>query len=105
METSFNASISGIKTSFTRQDITANDVANINTPGYEQSTPVQSELKTGGTEISSIIKTPNPSKEMSNTDLAEETVEQIRNKNTLSANVKVMKVQDEMLKNTIDLIA
>lgn len=103
MAISFSSFISGIKAAITRHDITAHDVANINTPGYEERVPHQAETKPEGTEITHISRTPNPNKETSNTDLAEETKEQIQNKHTLAANTKVIKAKDQMLGEVIDL--
>jgi len=103
MDMSFNSSISGIKAAIKRQDITAHDVANINTPGFEERIPHQVETKPDGTKISHISRRPNPQKDMSNTSLAEETKEQIQNKRTLQANAKVLKVKDDMLGEIIDL--
>jgi flagellar hook protein FlgE len=105
MEISFSAPISGIKTAMTRHDVTANDVANVNTPGYEERSVRQSDMPGQGVRISSIGRTPNPESTISNTDLAEEAKEQIQNKNTLTANIKVMKVKDRMLGELLDLIA
>lgn len=105
MDISFSAPISGIKTSITRHDVTAHDVANINTEGYSESTVHQAEVKPQGVRISSISKTPNSPHNYSNTDLAEETKEQVQNKNTLTANVKVLKAKDDMLGEVIDLIS
>lgn len=104
MNISLSSLISGIKAAITRHDVTAHDVANINTPGYEERVPHQVETKPAGTEISHISRTPNPSSETSNTDLAEETKEQIINKRALQANVQGIKTQDEMLGEVIDLL-
>ncbi len=104
MDSSFNAPISGIKAAITRQDITAHDVANIDTPGFEEQIPHQVATKPDGTKISHISRRPNPQKDLSNTSLAEETKEQIQNKRALSANVKVLKVKDDMLGEVIDLV-
>ncbi len=104
MDTSFSSSISGMKSASIRHDITAHDIANVNTPGFEQSTPHQSEIKPQGTEISHISRAPNNINTQSNTDLAEESKEQIMNRNTFSANAKVIKVQDSMLGEAIDIV-
>ncbi len=104
MDMSFNASVSGARTASQRHDITANDVANINTGGYEQKVPHQSDTADlNGTKLSSVSTEPNTSEELSNTDLAEETGEQIRNKNTYSANLSVIKTEDEMLGTLLDI--
>ncbi len=104
MDISFSAPISGIKTSIRRQDIVAHDTANVNTKGFGEHYAVQTERRPQGTEIAHIGKTPNSDKEYSNTSIAEETKEQIQNKSTLSANIRVLKAKDEMLGEIIDLV-
>lgn len=99
-----SAPTSGIQTSITRHDITAHDIANINTPGFEERTPHQVELNPQGVRIGSVTRTPNRSSDTSNTDLVEESKEQIQNKHTLTANTKVLKAKDQMLGEVIDLV-
>ena len=96
--------VSGMQAAQTRHDITAHDVANINTDGYEERTAHQTDTATGGTRISHISRRPNQPDAPSNTDLVEETKEQIINKNLFAANAKVLKTQDEMLGQVIDPI-
>lgn len=98
------SSVSGIKAAIIKHDITAHDVANVNTPGFEELTAHQVENKSDGTKISHITKTKNTNKEISNTDLANESKEQIQNKNSLAANVRALKVKDEMLGDIIDIV-
>ena len=105
MNLSASAAISGVQVSLLRNDVSANDIANITTPGFSESTPQQTGMQPAGTRISSIIKTPNDSVALSNTDLAAEMVEQNTNKNTLSANLAVLKTQDTMTGEVIDLLA
>jgi flagellar basal body rod protein FlgG len=105
MEASFNSSLSGISTYITRQNVTANDVANINTPGFEQQRVWQTEQTPYGVRISSISTVPNDSVELSNTDFAEEAGEMITNKNGTAANVKALKVKDRMTAEILDLFA
>jgi flagellar hook protein FlgE len=105
MNISSSAAISGVQASMFRQDVSANDIANINTPGYEQATPRQTETLPSGTRVSSLAKTPNAGNPLSSTDLATEAVEQKTNKATLSANLAVLKTQDRMTGELIDLIA
>jgi flagellar hook protein FlgE len=104
MDISFNSSVSGMRAAIKRHDITAHDVANINTPGFEERIPHQVETQPDGTEISHISRRPNPQKDLSNTDLAEETKEQIQNKRSLQANAKALKAKDKMLGEIIDLV-
>jgi len=98
------ASTSALKASTLRMDISGHDVANINTPGFSQSRPVQTSLKPG-TEISAIQKIDSPSPDFSATDLAEETAEWIKSERSLSANASVIKTQDKMFKEVVDLLA
>ena len=105
MNISSAASVSGVQTALFRQDISANDMANVNTPGYEQVTPLQTDRVPAGTGISGLVRTPNDSVELSNTDLATEAVEQKTNKATLSANLEVLRAQDRMTGEVIDLLA
>ena len=105
MNSSYGAAISGVRTALLRTDVSANDVANINTPGYRQVTPQQTDMLPAGTRISGLTRTPNDSLELSNTDLATEMVELKTDKNTLSANLAVIKAQDKMTGEIIDLTA
>jgi flagellar hook protein FlgE len=100
-----DVSIAGIRTTLTRNAVSANNVANVNTPGFGQSSVNQAETLPGGVRVTSISRTPNPDSTIAGTDLAKETGEQIQNKNTLSANLKVLKVKDAMLGELIDMIA
>jgi flagellar hook protein FlgE len=104
METSFSASVSGMQTYMTRHDVTAHNVANVNTPGFEAQNANQAEQAPAGVTITSITRTPNPSATDSNTDLAKEAGEQIVNKHAVAANAKVMKVQDRMLGDLLDMV-
>jgi len=96
-------SVSAMQASSLRLDISAHDVANINTPGFSQSRPVQSSLKPG-TQISAIQKIAPPSPEFSATDLAEERVEQIKSEKDFAANAAVIKTQDKMLGEVVNLV-
>ena len=105
MALSFISPQSGINASIIRQNVTSHDVANINTPGFEERVPYQADKKEEGVEISHIGKTVSQNKDVSNTSLAEESKEQLVNKNTLKANAAVLRVKDQMIGETIDLIA
>jgi flagellar basal-body rod protein FlgC len=105
MNVSFAAPLSGIQTVLTRQDVSANNIANIDTPGFSQSDVSQTDMSPAGVRVTSLKRTANLSTENSNTDLAKEAVEQIQNKNELAANVNVIKVQDKMLGALLDIIA
>jgi flagellar hook protein FlgE len=83
--------------------VSGNDIANVNTKGYEQSDLVQVE-RTGGTAAGAIIKTPNYNPEESGTDLAREFGGEMPIAQAgYSASLKVIKTQDEMLGSLMDL--
>jgi flagellar basal-body rod protein FlgC len=105
MDISFGASLSGLKASFTRQAVSANDIANVNTPGYQQVDVYQTDVQPGGTRVSRLARTPNPSPDLSGTDLAKEMVEQKLSKNDEMANLRVIKMKDKMVQETLDLLA
>lgn len=96
-----NPAISGMRASALRLNLASHDVANINTPKFEQSRVHQSETLQG-TEVSSIAKEPNV-RSVSNTKLYEEQVESILASASYNANSKTIKHQDEMLGTLIDL--
>ncbi|MBD3317563.1 MAG: hypothetical protein GF344_17370 [Chitinivibrionales bacterium] len=105
MQVSSAASISAMKTSIRRHDITAHDVANINTPGFEERRPHQTDILPTGVRISSISRTLSADPRISNTELASETSEQIQNKHTMAANARAAHVKDRMVGEIIDLFA
>jgi flagellar basal-body rod protein FlgC len=105
MDISFSTSISGIQTALKRHDVTAHNVANVNTPGFAAANVTQTDVRPGGVRIASIDRSTNTDATLSNTDLAKEAGEQIENKNTLAADVKVLKVKDRMLGELLDLFA
>ena len=105
MNISSAAALSGLQATQLRTDVSANDIANISTPGYAQSTVNQTAMQPAGTQVAAITKTPNDSVTLSNTDLATEMVELNTNKNTQGANLAVLKAQDKMTGELIDLFA
>lgn len=105
MDITLNTATSGMRTATTRQGVTANNIANVETPGYRQMNARQSEMTPAGTQISAITRTPNPNASASGTDLAQQMVDLKLNNYDFTANTKVFKVQDSMIGEAIDLIA
>ena len=103
MISSITSPVSAIKADILRVGVSAHDVANINTPGFAQTVVVQTDKKPTGTEISAMYKIEPPSKDLSATDFAEEAVELIKAKADLSFNVRVIKTQDKMLGELLDI--
>lgn len=99
-----------------RMDVTANNVANIDTDGYKKSR-VNLQEATGGGVTASIqqINTPGMPKETirndtieetesSNVDLAEELTDIISTKAAYSANLKTVSTQNQMLGALFDIL-
>lgn len=105
MQVTFNTATSGIKTVITREDVSANNVANIDTRGFSQTDALQTEMSPAGVRISGLRRPLNTDSENSNTDLNKEMVNQVINKNELAANVKVIRTQDKMMGALLDIIA
>jgi len=105
MEISQAASLSGIQTVIKRQEATAQNIANVNTPGFERYSVNQTDMAPSGVRVASVNRTLNPDSDRSNTDLAQEMTDMIRNKNELTANVKVIRAQDQMTGALLDIIA
>lgn len=104
MDTSYAVSISGMHAAQTRQDITAHDVANINTDGFEEYSAIQEDTNPG-TSIASIRKTDTYSSTApSNTDFAIEAKEMAINKTAYTAGGKVLRVQDQMTGELLDMV-
>ncbi len=100
-----NTSLSGIKNAFLRQDVAANNVANMNTKDYQAKGVLNIEQKSGGVE-GVVAKTNAPSnRDNNNVDLVREMVGQINNVNQEKANINVLRSQNEMLGSIIDIKA
>lgn len=105
MNVTLNTAITGVRAALTGQDVTANNIANLNTPGFEKVAANQTDMAPQGTRIAALTRTPNPDRANSNTDLAEEVGEIKQNKAALQADLRVIKAQDRLIKDTIDLLA
>ena len=104
MDTNFAISTSNLRVTQVRQDVTGNNIANINTDRFEAKDIVQSDANPG-VSVAAIRKTPNNNPlGYSNTDLAKEMTNMMVNKDTYAANASVIKVQDRMIGEVIDLI-
>ncbi|MDQ7032523.1 MAG: flagellar basal body rod C-terminal domain-containing protein [Desulfonauticus sp.] len=125
----FSISTSALKSSSLAEEVSANNIANINTPEFKAS---RVDLETGqdgkGVVVSQISQDQNPgaiseqielqpnaqtgqieqqivSKETSNTDLAQEMVNQILNERFFEANTRPISTYDSMLGNFINIFA
>ncbi len=99
-----------------KMDVTANNVANVNTDGFKKSRTTMQQAGNGGVTASiQQIDTPGIIRETihnegieevesSNVDLAEELPEMISTKASYGANIKTVQTQDEMLGSLLDII-
>ena len=99
------AAISGLKASQTRVDVAAHDVANINTPDFRDYQPVQTETLPSGTQISALTRGPQPPPGESGTDFAVEASQLMIGRSSYKADASVIKVQDQMLGELLDMKA
>lgn len=99
-----------------KMNVTANNVANLQTDGFKKSRVTFSERKSGGVSANvEAVNTPGLPKESirgdkitetesSNVDLAEELPEMISTKAGYKANLKTLKTQDDLLGSLLDII-
>ena len=110
-----HAALSGLTAFSTQIDVTAHNVANLNTTGFEKSRTEFVALETGGvrsviqkdeTAGSAILNDTGygPAQfELSNGDLGEEIVNQIIGQRGFEANLQVLKAADNMLGRILDI--
>ncbi len=112
------SALSGIRASVRRQETSAHNLANVQSPGYQARRVTQTERSTGGTSVSSISPAPGFGPEAglfvtegetellagSNVDIAEELTGQILSLRSLQANVLVIRQSDEMTEEAVNLI-
>jgi flagellar basal-body rod protein FlgC len=117
MLSAVNSTISALQAYKTQLDVTANNVANINTDNYKKSRVNLKEGKNG--DVQATIKQDNTpgrryqelegdrmvEKETSNVDLAEEFPQMMVTQHAYKANMKVLQAQDQMLGVTLDILA
>jgi flagellar hook-associated protein FlgK len=90
---------SGIGAAMLRLSAAANNIANLQTPGYRREL-VQQEALTGGGVTSSIGQSAEPGD-----DLPEDIVQQRVASYSFKANLRVIQTQDDMLGSLLDLHA
>ena len=117
MDTTFNAAISSIKAHGRKMDVTANNVANVNTNGFKRDQAVFQEGAAGDVRVhlrkDPSAAPPDPlapdapgvSKELSNVDLADEMTSLIPTTIGYKVNLKVIRARDEMIGSLLDTLA
>lgn len=110
----FNASFAGLSI-FSRQlETIANNTANINTDGFKAGKTAVVENKQGvpvlivsldRTSAIPIQGPDSPVREISNVELSQELPNLLVARRGYEANLKALKVEDELIKSTMDLLA
>jgi flagellar hook protein FlgE len=110
-----NAALSALDAYGQKLDVTANNIANMNTDGFKKSRAVLQEADPSGVVVSiGKVNTPGAPilsadgtgevRESSNVDLAEEIVNLQTAKHGFQANLKTLKAEDEMLGSLFDIL-
>lgn len=111
-----HSSISAVNAFSTKMRVSANNVANVNTDGFKKSRVTLNEGQTGGVKATiAKVDTPGYPKqisehgkvedvESSNVDLTEEMTDSISTQHGHQANLKSIKVHDEMIGTLLDTI-
>jgi flagellar hook protein FlgE len=114
MMSAIDTALSGLTTFAKKLDVSANNVANLNTDGFHKSRVESVEIGTGG--VLPVVQkddSAGPSVlqdrgygaaqvELSNVDLGEEAVSQIIAQRGFEANLRTLKTADDMLGSIID---
>jgi flagellar basal-body rod protein FlgC len=110
----FNTSLSALQASTELLNVSAHNTANANTDGFQKINATLNEGKNGGVVVKlgeneqtgpayQVQTTGEP--EPSNTNIAEESVNQILAEYLLKANIEAIKTQDEMNESLLDVLA
>jgi len=106
-----DTNLSAVSALGTAQQVSANNVANVNTEGFEASSVVlESGPQDQGVRVGGIHGNTNAGPmigevEGSNTDIATEMVGMIRTRHAFSANIAAIRVSEEMSGHLVDMIA
>jgi len=117
MNIEFYSSVAGINAFFDKMNVTANNIANINTDNYKRRIANITQDKNGQPKLETTIdKTPGlekprkpgepeePPREMSNVNYVDEAVSMIEAKIGIKANIKTLQFEEEMVSSLIDII-
>jgi len=115
MSDALNSALSSLGAFFRKMDVTANNIANVNTNNFKKSRAEMEDVYPSGVKVSiSRVDTPgdllppdeqSQNQESSNVNLAEELVDLITTEHAFSANITTMRTKDEMEKHRLDIIA
>lgn len=114
---SVHSGLSALRAFGTKMEVTANNVANVNTEEFKKSRAILKEGSNSNVEVEiDRVNTPGPTiveiesdkmteKELSNVDLAEEIPQIILSQRGYEANLTTIKTWDEMLATLVDIIS
>jgi flagellar basal-body rod protein FlgC len=116
MNSALNAALSALGAYGKKLDVAANNIANVNTEGFKKSRAILQEADPSGVVVTlRRVNTPGAPidpldgagelRESSNVDLAEEIVGLHTTQHGFQANLKTLKVEDEMLGSLFDILA
>jgi flagellar hook protein FlgE len=92
-----NSALSAIAAYRTGLNVTANNIANMNTKGFKPTSAIMNEDSNGG------VKVTLSQSQDEGVDLAKETVGMTIGKDAIKANIKSLQTEDQMLKSLIDM--
>ena len=117
MLSAISSAVSGLQAYTQKTAATANNVANMNTPGFKRDVvTLSSQVPQGVSTNVSKDESPGPFMteqtsegmemvEQSNTDLTKEMPDLIMEKHGFSANIKTLQATDEMMQTVLDIKA
>ena len=115
MSDAFTAALSALGALNRKLDVTANNIANVNTNGFKKNSADFEDVYPSGVKVSiSQVNTPGDSlppdekgneQEASNVNLAEELINLITTQHAFAANIKTITTEDGMRKTLLDTIA
>lgn len=117
----------GLIVGFQRQAVTANNVANAQTPGYQAQRAELAATAGGGVRVAAVSRDTRPGPlvfdailvgmteaaagrglrgylELSNVDLSREMVDQVLTKTQVTANARALRSQSDTFRTTLDLL-
>ena len=81
-----------------KQAVTANNLANINVPDFKASDTIMKDNGKGGGVTADVVKTSD------SVDISKEAVDLLSTSTNYTANLKALKVSDQMMKDLLDIV-
>jgi flagellar basal body rod protein FlgG len=99
-----SSALSSIQAAFSRLDNTANNIANLFTPGFQAGTAAQSSGP-DGVQVAFTKSSVPGAPQASNVDLPAAVVDLVSDQQSVAANVSTIRAQDEATKSVLDILA